>query len=217
MPSATLARRSSSRPRRRSSRPIRSARSANSSSDMNAGVVDTLIILGGNPAYDAPGGPRIRQGCWLRTRSRLRSISASTTMRPPGSATGTSPRPIASSRGATCGPLTGRRRSSSPDRAALQGQVGPRASGRLPGRARSLGPGDRSRLLETAELCRATSSSPGAQPWKPGSSPVPHPSRNRSHRGSRSRLSVTAGRRGPGEPGDRLPARPDGLGRPLRE
>ncbi len=34
--------------------------------DMNAGVVDTLIILGGNPAYDAPGRPRVRQGAGER-------------------------------------------------------------------------------------------------------------------------------------------------------
>ena len=53
-----------------------------------------------------------------------------------------------------------------PDRAALQGQVGPRAAGGLPRRARPIGAGDRPRLLAAAERCRATSSRPGGRPSK---------------------------------------------------
>ncbi len=53
------------------------------------------------------------------------------------------------------------------DRSALQGQVGPRAPGPLPGRARSVGPGDRPRLLAAAVSCRAISSPSGARPSRP--------------------------------------------------
>ena len=53
-------------------------------------------------------------GCWPATRSSFAFTSGCTKTRRPSSATGTSPRPTASNRGATFRLLTGRRRSSSP-------------------------------------------------------------------------------------------------------
>ena len=82
--------------------------------DIAAGRVDTLIMLGVNPAYDAPAD--------LKFAELLRSSKvplADPPWVPPGrdgrgSATGMSPRPTRSSRGATSAPSTARRRSSSP-------------------------------------------------------------------------------------------------------
>ena len=68
---------------------------------------------GRKPRLRRPGGPRLRQRCSTATRSSCASTSGSMTMRRPSSATGISPRPIASNRGATFWPLTGPRRSSS--------------------------------------------------------------------------------------------------------
>ena len=82
--------------------------------DIDAGAVDTLIILGGNPAYDAPADLDFAQAALRRQDQACGSTWACTTTRPRSSATGTSPRPTAWRPGAISGPSTARRRSSSP-------------------------------------------------------------------------------------------------------
>ena len=71
--------------------------------------VEMLIILGGNPAYDAPADLRLRLSCCRRCRCG--SISACTTMKRRGFASGTCPRPITWNRGAIPALTTARRRS----------------------------------------------------------------------------------------------------------
>ena len=73
--------------------------------DMEAGNVDTLLILGSNPAFTAPADLRFgsaRGGC------RCRCIWGRMSMKRPLSAPGTCPRRMSSSGGAMRGPMTGR-------------------------------------------------------------------------------------------------------------
>ena len=79
---------------------------ASSSRDMDAGKVEVLVILGGNPVYTAPADLDFAERAERRSRSA--STSASTTTRPRSSATGTSPRRTTSRRGATRAPSTAR-------------------------------------------------------------------------------------------------------------
>ena len=101
-------RRSPTRRRSRSTRPISSRRFASSSQAMDAGQVDLLVILGGNPVFTAPAD--------LQFQERLAKVGAvglttrcTTTRRRP-IATGTFPRRTPSRAGAT------RARSTAPSR-----------------------------------------------------------------------------------------------------
>ena len=73
--------------------------------DMDAGRVELLLIIGGEPGLHRARGSEVRRraeqgGAARRTR-------ASTTTRPPRCATGTCPRRTSSRRGATCAPIDG--------------------------------------------------------------------------------------------------------------
>ena len=82
--------------------------------DIDAGAVDTLIILGRQPGLRRPGGSPLRQAAVRRQDQaadppgpvRRRDRAALPLARPRG--------PRASRPGAICGPSTGRQRSSSP-------------------------------------------------------------------------------------------------------
>ncbi len=77
--------------------------------EMAGGGVSTLVILGGNPVFNAPADLELPQGD--AEGRRCGSASASTTTRPRASATGTSPRRIRSRAGATPAPKTAPSRS----------------------------------------------------------------------------------------------------------
>ena len=66
---------------------------------MNAGTVEFLLILGGNPVYTAPVGSQLRRRRWRGCRCAR--ISASTRTKRPRCATGTSRRRTSSKPGAT--------------------------------------------------------------------------------------------------------------------
>ena len=75
--SATSARRSSTPSRSRPSRSISSQSLRELVADMNAGKVDLLVILGGNPVYTAPADLEVRR----RARARCSSASTSSLLR----------------------------------------------------------------------------------------------------------------------------------------
>ena len=79
--SATSARRSSTPSRSTRSRSIRRSRCATLVDGMDAGQVELLLILGGNPVYDAPADLELRRSA--RQGSARASTTASTTTRPP--------------------------------------------------------------------------------------------------------------------------------------
>ena len=73
--------------------------------DMNGGKVDLLIILGGNPAYDAPADLNFADA--LKSgKVPLRVHHGLYKTRPPNSASGTSTRRTNSKPGATPAPTT---------------------------------------------------------------------------------------------------------------
>ena len=79
--------------------------------DMNAGTVDLLLILGGNPVYTAPADLKFAEAM---DKVPLRvHLEPATTTRRRRSATGTFPRRTSSRRGATRAPSTAPCRSSS--------------------------------------------------------------------------------------------------------
>ena len=78
--------------------------------DMNAGKVDLLVIVGGNPVYTAPADLKFADAMGKVKRA---SISACTTMRRRRCAIGRSRKRTSSKRGATRAPTTARSRSSS--------------------------------------------------------------------------------------------------------
>ena len=137
------------RPRSRPSRSTRWRRSATLVRDMEAGEVDVLLILGGNPAlHRARPTSRSPRPC---PRSAQRPTWASTTTRPRRSATGTP-------RGARAGGLgrrPGLRRDgddpAAPDRPALRRPVGVRGRRRPAPAPHPLGLRHRPRDLEGRE------------------------------------------------------------------
>ena len=77
--------------------------------DMNAGTVELLLVLGGNPVYTAPADLKFAEA--LDKVPAARAPRASLTTRPPSCATGTCPKRTTSRPGATCGPSTAPSRS----------------------------------------------------------------------------------------------------------
>ena len=204
--------------RSRPSPSTRSSRSASWSGDMAAGQVDVLVILGGNPAYDAPADLAFAAGA--RRRSGSASTWASTRTRPRPSATGTSPR-------RTRWRAWGDVRAFDGTATIQQPLIAPLYGGRSAIELVAA-------LLGRARTARATRSSatPG-RATKPEADDFEAFWRTAVHDGvvagtaagpgrSRSRptlAALAAGRRDPPSrvAGDRLPARPDGLGRPVRQ
>ena len=74
---------------------------------IEAGAVETLIIIEGNPAYDAPADLDFAT-CWRQKRPSCGFTWVSTTTRPPGCVTGIFLKPIAWKRGVICGRSTAR-------------------------------------------------------------------------------------------------------------
>ena len=77
-------------------------------SDMRAGKVDLLVILGGNPVYDAPADLGFADCAEEFQMSRCAFTSVSTRTRRRTSATGTSTRRTISKPGAMAAPTTAR-------------------------------------------------------------------------------------------------------------
>jgi len=75
--------------------------------DMNAGKVDLLIILGGNPAYDAPADLNFA-GALKSGKTPLRVHYGLYQNEPPNSVSGTSMRRMNSRPGAMPAPMTAR-------------------------------------------------------------------------------------------------------------
>ena len=111
-PGARQRRRDGDLRRRRRSRAAGPGRLARRAGDgMDAGTVELLVILGGNPVFIGAGRPEVRGAAGQGAAAR--STSASTTTRRRTCATGTSPTRTCSSPGATPAPTTARSRSSS--------------------------------------------------------------------------------------------------------
>ncbi len=79
--------------------------------EMNAGTVEFLLILGGNPVYTAPADLNFADGDGARAAAR--ASRASTRTKRPRCATGTFRKRISSRPGATSGRMTAPSRSSS--------------------------------------------------------------------------------------------------------
>ena len=109
--SATSARRSSTPTRSKPSRSISSQSLRDLVADMNAGKVDLLVILGGNPVYTAPADLRVRRRAGQGAAAR--PPRACTTTRRRRCVTGRFPKRTSSRRGATRAATTAPSRSSS--------------------------------------------------------------------------------------------------------
>ena len=188
------------------------------SRDMDAGAVDMLADPRRQPGLHRPGRPRLRRGRSRKVRA-ARSTWASTRTRPRRSAAGTSPRRTPRDLGRRPRPSTAPPRSIQPLiaplyggrsahelLAALLGQPEPaglRDRPRAPGRTQRR----RRRLRDVlADGASTTASSPSTAA-----------DAEAGHAQARARPARRRARRRGRRARDRLPARPDDLGRPVRQ
>ena len=198
--------------RSRRTRPTSSASLRQLAADMDAGKVDTLIVLDANPSTRRRR-IRVRRAA-DEQGAAPRVTSASTTTRPRPSATGTSRQRTTWSRGATRGPATAPSRLIQPLIAPLyNGRTAHEWSARCSSAGRAVEPRHRARLLAAAERLQGAEFE---RFWRRALHDGMVPNTAAAEKAVTARpVDPAPSRERRQGPRDRVPRRPDGVRRPL--